>query len=64
MQQTAVPAVATQGSSKRPSKARKAWEDKLNADRAGAASDAEQFTKQFMGQMYRLVQCKWNPGVL
>ena len=42
-----------QGGGKRPSKARKAWEDRLNADRAGAAPDAEEFTKQFMGQMYR-----------
>ena len=50
MQQTAVPAQSA--GSKRPSKARKAWEDKLNADRAGAAPDAGEFTKQFMTQMY------------
>ena len=24
----------------------------MNADQAGAAPDAEEFTKQFMGQMY------------
>ena len=28
------------------------WDATLNADKAGAAANAEDFTKQFMAQMY------------
>ena len=31
----------------------KEWEDKLNADKAGSQTNAEDFTKQFMQDMYK-----------
>ena len=35
---------------------RKQWEERLNADRAGAAGDAENFTKEFVN-MVRFTEC-------
>ena len=35
-----------------PSAARKMWEDRLNADKAGVQENAEDFTKQFVNIMY------------
>ena len=35
------------------SRKQKEWEDKLNADKAGSQTNAEDFTKQFMQDMYK-----------
>jgi hypothetical protein len=51
MQETSVPfrITATDHSQQNAgSKAKKVWEDRLNADKAGAMESAESFTKQFV----------------
>ncbi len=57
MQQTAVPAKMDGGRrSGGGSKARRVWEERLNADKAGSQGDAESFTKEFVNMVIQRLE--------